>query len=1028
MTAMKKSLKATLIAGAIATLPFGSHAAGLGAINVLSGLGQPLRAEIELSATQQELQTLSARIASVEAFRRANVTYSPVMSAVQVSVETRGNRSVVRLISDRPVDEPFLEVLVELSWATGRMLREYTFLLDPIEAVRPTAAVVQPPSAAPAAAPTVAARPAAPAGDYRVQRGDTLRGIANRHRPEGVTLEQMLIALLRENPAAFDDGNINRLRAGAILSIPDRNSALVLDPAQARREVVAQAADFEAYRSRLAGTVAARPAAPAPEVGREAVGEIVPRVDDAPRAEQPVDRVEVSGAPTDGEPTRLARLEALEEELTARERALEEAHARLSELEQSILDMQRLIELRNQSLAQMQQQLAASGVEVPAVTQETPAAPAEELPAPPPVLEAPTEEAAEPAEPVVAEAPAEVPAERPAVAPEPAPAPPVRAEPAPQPEPRPTPRPAPVAPTPAPEPTFLDALLEDPKLLAGGGGILALLLAYAGFKMRQRRKAGESEEPSGLTEFPSEAQSVFGGKGGQSVDTGSSSVLHTDFSQSGLSAIDADEGVDPVAEADVYMAYGRDAQAEEILLDALKADASRGAIYLKLLEIYAQRQSLRQFESVATDLYSRTGGEGGDWAKAAEMGRKLDPENPLYALKKGPGEDEVLAPQTEPGKGGMAGGSAGVAALGAAAAAGVAAGSASSDGEPSAEETAPPSQLGDLDFTTSVPVVEPSPSQLKDTWTMPGDLGRLSQAMEDGSDADVAEAVDAAAVPSEEPSAEDLSVLDFDLGGDEAAETTEATEDRSAIGKLEADRVPEAGDNDLVLDLDIGEESGERSADSVVPELPGVATESDVMADLMSPRHDRSMDATMLGDEFDLAMAEKGLDASGGDRDVDEAADHGIVTVSSGEEIDLTSTQVQMDEPASEDDASVVDLEQTGFDNSLLDFDFDIESATSDPAGEAPPLDLSNIDLNLEPPEPAGAVEPLAESPAGEPQEDVVIPSPDVQQEVDTKLDLARAYEEMGDKEGARELIEEVLREGSTAQREAANRLLERLG
>jgi pilus assembly protein FimV len=104
----------------------------------------------------------------------------------------------------------------------------------------------------------------------------------------------------------------------------------------------------------------------------------------------------------------------------------------------------------------------------------------------------------------------------------------------------------------------------------------------------------------------------------------------TDFSQSGLSAIDTDEGVDPVAEADVYMAYGRDAQAEEILQDALRADPERVAIYLKLLEIYAQRKSVKQFETVATDLYARTGGRGADWERAAVMGRKLDPENPLY--------------------------------------------------------------------------------------------------------------------------------------------------------------------------------------------------------------------------------------------------------------------------------------------------------------------------------------------------------------------------------------------------------------
>jgi pilus assembly protein FimV len=106
--------------------------------------------------------------------------------------------------------------------------------------------------------------------------------------------------------------------------------------------------------------------------------------------------------------------------------------------------------------------------------------------------------------------------------------------------------------------------------------------------------------------------------------------MATDFSQASISAIDAEEGVDPVAEADVYMAYGRDAQAEEILLDALKTDPTRTAIHVKLLEIYAGRKNNKQFETLASDLYAQTGGVGGDWEKAAAMGLKLDPANPLY--------------------------------------------------------------------------------------------------------------------------------------------------------------------------------------------------------------------------------------------------------------------------------------------------------------------------------------------------------------------------------------------------------------
>lgn len=128
---MSKSVRASLIALSIAALPLSVQAAGLGQINVFSGIGQPLRAEIQISANAQELQTLSARIASAEAFRRANLSYGPAVSAIRVSVETRAGRPVVRLSSDRPVNDPFVDLLVELDWTGGRLVREYTFLLDP---------------------------------------------------------------------------------------------------------------------------------------------------------------------------------------------------------------------------------------------------------------------------------------------------------------------------------------------------------------------------------------------------------------------------------------------------------------------------------------------------------------------------------------------------------------------------------------------------------------------------------------------------------------------------------------------------------------------------------------------------------------------------------------------------------------------------------------------------------------------------------------------------------------------------------
>ncbi|BAL25410.1 FimV/HubP family polar landmark protein [Azoarcus sp. KH32C] len=936
---MKTSIKASLIATAIAMLPFGSHAAGLGSIHVFSGIGQPLRAEIELNATAEELQSMSANVAPADAFKQASLQYSPAIASLRFAVERRGARSVVKISSDRPFSEPFVELLLELNWSAGRMVREYTFLLDPV----PVAAQLPAPVAARPAAASSSARPAAavtPAADregsggdrYRVQRGDTLRRIAESNRPSGTSLEQMLLALFRANPGAFDDGNVNRLRAGAILNVPPETEVRAIDPGQARREVLTQSADFQSYRRTLASTVASRPAAAEQAPSRGDAGSIVPKVSESAHSASG-DQVKVSGgagsaAPAKGnvEDARLARLQALEEEVTARGKALDEANSRLVALEDSIRKMQQLIEVRNQGLAQMQQQ-GPSGAASPAA----PSAPAPEKPA----------EAAPPAA---------VPTTPPAEAPKPAPKPPVPATP----------------PVTTEEPSFLQSLLDNPSMLAGGGGVLALLLAYAGLKVRQRRQQAASAGAAPASEFPVETNSVFGKTGGQSVNTGESSVLHTDFSQSGLSAIDTDEGVDPVAEADVYMAYGRDAQAEEILLDALKTDGARLAIYVKLLEIYAQRNNAKAFETTATDLYGRTGGEGPEWAKAAEMGRRIDPDNPLYRGATPVGRAAASA------LGGVAAGALAGGALAAAEAPAMDFGGPSFDAATQRADEAP-----------FLPTSEPSEP-------LPADEVELE------------------ALPEI-----DSNALDFDLDAG------------LGLGDAQSSplpEVPELNGGEFELDLDIAGASAETPVE--VTKAPEREAES------------AQLNETVIGEGLEFAAADQGLEFDLGVAtptvavDEEEAREFNLdATVVGGEE-SLTSAS----EP--------VDLEKTSFDSSLLDFDFNLEDAgeVAPVSGIAsgPAIDLSSIDLELEAPAEAIAQSETLASPkfeevalatggVGPLSGDEGIPA-DVLEEVNTKLELARAYEEMGDSEGARELLEEVQREGSAEQRQAAAELLGRLG
>ena len=249
-----------------------AQAAGFGALHVRSSLGQPLQAEIDLTGvTPEEAQNLVAKLAAPDAYSRAGLTYNPIVSSLRASLERQSNGNyVVRLRSTQPVAEPFVDVLVDLNWASGHVSRAYTFLLDPVGSSNtaqnfapapvvqattpgavesaPAASAAQPQAAAPAAAapaparqpraarqaarpqqaaPAAAAPDATPGGSYTVQRGDSLYDVASTaaQGQDAVSLDQMLLALYRNNPNAFIGGNINRLRTGSVLKVPSQAEA-----------------------------------------------------------------------------------------------------------------------------------------------------------------------------------------------------------------------------------------------------------------------------------------------------------------------------------------------------------------------------------------------------------------------------------------------------------------------------------------------------------------------------------------------------------------------------------------------------------------------------------------------------------------------------------------------------------------------------------------------------------------------------------------------------------------------------------
>lgn len=669
---------------ALSVLPVSAWALGLGKLNVQSSLGEGLRAEIDVtSLTPEEGASLQVRVASPETYRAAGVDYNSVLGSTSVVLQRRADgRPYLRISSDRAVQEPFVDVILDLAWSSGRLVREYTLLFDP-PSRRSAAAVTAPTMDAPVAqpapvtssrqaaapkavAPTVAAESpkttsrkaakppvaaSAPeearaparaattpvtraestggvAKTVRVRSGDSLSHIAGQHAQSGVSLDQMLVSLYRQNPEAFQGNNMNRLKSGVVLNIPTAEQARQVTPQEARQVIQAQSSDFSAYRQQLATAVSGK-AAEQPQ--RQAKGKVEAEVKDTKQAATPSpDKLTLSK----GSMAAGAGAQGAEDRLAA-SRAKQDSTARVAELSKNLEELRKLKE----KAAAASAATVVAKASAPAVV---PSAPAAKTPvaASAPVAQSAPVVASAPASSVnVAQAAASAAslagsgaatavadmASAPASAAS-AVAPRVQA---------PASLPAPAAPE---EPGFLESL--NPMLIAAGGAGVALLAGVAMF-LRSRRRADSGE--TSFLESRLQPDSFFGASGGQRVDTRDASAAPSSMSYS-LSQLDAIGDVDPVAEADVYLAYGRDLQAEEILKEALRSNPDRLAIRTKLLEVYAKRRDTKGFEQLAVQLYDLTNGAGEDWVKAQELGIGIDPENPLYQPGGHPSETSSASP------------------------------------------------------------------------------------------------------------------------------------------------------------------------------------------------------------------------------------------------------------------------------------------------------------------------------------------------------------------------------------------------
>ena len=366
-------------------LPVVAAAAGLGQMKVASGIGEPFRATIDLLySTSTELSTLKASLASEEAHLAQGIEITADQKSIKINVgNDASGKKVFKLSSNQPISEPFIDMLVVLEWGNGRVIRQYTTLLYPPEDKREVSKPTPPAtnsfdntsvnnstsnikkSGAPKAT-ELAKRTTTK--EHLTRSGDTLSKIARRMRPDGVSLDRILVALFEANPEAFVDSNMNRLKVGKILQAPSGEALSAVTRKKAVKEIKLQTADWNKYRNKLAAAIATRTPAASNEGAQSSSGKIKSAATDqsAPKSKTPKDVVKISTDGADAKDASMqAKVTALQEEAGASEKGLKEAKERtaalerqIADMQKQIADMQKLLTLKNDALLDAQEKSA----------------------------------------------------------------------------------------------------------------------------------------------------------------------------------------------------------------------------------------------------------------------------------------------------------------------------------------------------------------------------------------------------------------------------------------------------------------------------------------------------------------------------------------------------------------------------------------------------------------------------------------------------------------------------------------------
>lgn len=948
-----------------------ASAANMGGINVTSALGHPLRAEISLSELgKNNVSTLVAKMASVNDFKSAGIDFPyslPKLSFVIAASAT--GETILKITSTQPVNEPFVSLLIELSWPSGKLLREYTFLLDPpgfvaeqpkVAEVKPVEPMVPVPAVA-IVAPEVAAlpitpeavaepvpemsdmakaelaaaeaakteplpelsdmakaelaaaeaakaeplpvevAPAEPAETVKVEplaptplaeaaetpimvnKGATLGKIAEEMKPVDVSLERMLVALYRANAKQFDGKNMNRIKAGKILRMPEAEEIAQVTQVAAVKEIRAQVADWQSYRQKLAAAQSASAEqAPKQEAAGKisaAVAEKSPAIKESAKEVLKLSKGESLGdKAVGGAKGKQEKLADKADDAAAKSKQLQEEQKKLAKLEAINKDVSKLVELKGSPVAATATEPASAPVAVAAVKPKSAASAV-------PAIQHATEE------PGILDAIG----------------------------------------------GFVSALLDDPVMLGGAVAVL-LGLGGLGFVLARRGKTGQkkssqkSEVSSKQIEASTKKTEDVGSATGSwrtpvapSPDTGDFTQALSPAPAAPMSVAAALDDVDPISEAELFLNFGRDAQAEEILKDALSKNPSNIQVKLKLLSIYTNRKDSKSFSKYAQEI--KDSGDEAAWERAAVMGREIDPDNPNYGGVKGEvrhREQPKADVDFDLGFGAPA--------------------------APAASKAVASNEFKmDFDVTGIQSSMDEKPIDLNAPFTKPAGVSYAKSSAD----------VDATSILSraDVSAAQAATPMDFDVSGilpgeaKQIASSTKMDLDVSTTLPAEGD----ASSQPVSMDFDLsGNIPVSPPSTPAVKAAPPAMNFDDLVFEIPTSQPKPAQ-------EMPKAAADEGMEFT-------------------------------------------IDFPSSGA----------VESSSSKPdAAKKIDIDFGDININFGedvPPAHAGA--------EGKDEQ---------WHEVATKLDLAKAYQEMGDADGAREILEEVMRDGDEAQRESAEKLMQQI-